>query len=73
MTLDETIKYYEELAEWLKEFRKLKEKAKPQVVHYINDGRFEDGSDAYCPNCNELLNDYWRCDYCICCGQSLEW
>lgn len=69
-------KYTEEhrqLAEWLKELKKLKEKTEPQIVYYIYDARFEDDVDAYCPHCNELLNDYWGCGYCLCCGQVLEW
>jgi hypothetical protein len=64
---------HEQLTKWLKELRTFKEKAEPQIVYYINDGRLEDDADAYCPNCNELLNDYWNCDYCPCCGQALEW
>lgn len=66
-------KEHERLVEWLKEFKKLKEKAEPQLVHYVNDRRFEDDDDAYCPNCNELLNNHWGCGYCPCCGQALEW
>jgi hypothetical protein len=64
---------FKQLAEWLKELEKLKEKAEPQIVHYVNDREFEDDADVYCPNCDELLNDYWSCGYCPCCGQALEW
>ena len=69
----ECAKEHRQLAEWLRQLKKLKEKAEPQVVHYIYDERFEDDADAYCPNCNELLNDYWWRGYCPCCGQALEW
>ena len=69
----ECAKEHRQLTEWLRQLKKLKEKAEPQIVHYINDGRLEDDADAYCPNCNELLNDYWWRGYCPCCGQALEW
>jgi hypothetical protein len=69
----ECAKEHRQLAEWLRQLKKLKEKAEPQIVHYIYDKRFEDDADAYCPNCNELLNNYWGRDYCPCCGQALEW
>ena len=72
-TCFECAKEHRQLAEWLKELKKLKEKAKPQIVRYIDDERFEDDADAYCPNCDELLIDYWYCGYCPCCGQALEW
>ena len=63
---------HRQLIEWLKQLKKLKEKTEPQLVHYIYDAKFEDDADAYCPNCNELLNDYWYRGYCPCCGQALE-
>jgi hypothetical protein len=64
---------HRQLAKWLKELKNLKEKAEPQFVRYVQDGLAEDDCIAYCPNCDELLNDYWNCGYCPCCGQALEW
>ena len=69
----ECAKEHKQLAGWLKQLKKLKEKAESQIVYYIDDRRLEDDSDAYCPNCDELLNDYWGCGYCPYCGQALEW
>lgn len=72
-------KAHEQLAEWLKELKKYKEKDTPRLVVYSGDG-YANGYMVYdfanCPNCDygfEYGDDNWDSPYCCRCGQRLEW
>ena len=72
---------HRQLAEWLKDYKRLKEKEKPEMVIYTADG-YADGQLVYdmaeCPNCGEMWHkwdnvDCWESPYCDVCGQALKW
>ena len=70
---------HEQLAEWLKELKSLKEKDEAKAVRYEGDG-YADGSMVYdmafCPNCEhefEEDSENWECEFCPNCGQRLRW
>ena len=70
---------HRQLAEWLKELKKYKEKDTPQLVIYSGDG-YADGYLVYdyakCPNCDrefEEDRDEWEMPFCCACGQALKW
>lgn len=72
-------KEHRQLAEWLKELKKYKEKDTPKLVIYSGDG-YADGYIVYdfanCPNCDyefEDGDDNWNSSYCCRCGQRLKW
>lgn len=72
-------KAHEQLAEWLKELKKYKEKDTHKLVMYSGDG-YADGYMVYdianCPNCDyefEDGDDNWNSPYCCRCGQRLKW
>lgn len=68
-----------QLAEWLKELKRLKEKDEPREVRYECDGYTGDAmvyDTAFCPNCNHEFGDYndtWESEFCPNCGQRLRW
>lgn len=72
--------YHRQLAEWLKDYKRLKEKETPKMVIYTADG-YADGELVYdmaeCPNCGfddfEEGTTNWGYEYCPHCGQALEW
>lgn len=68
-----------QLAEWLKELKKYKEKNTPKLVIYSGDG-YADGKMVYdwadCPSCNFAIEEDdvdWEMPYCPSCGQRLRW
>lgn len=70
---------HRQLAEWLKELKKYKEKDTPKLVIYSGDG-YADGKMVYdwaeCPNCSFTFEDGdtdWETKYCPNCGQALRW
>lgn len=70
---------YEQLTEWLKELKSLKEKDEAKAVCYEGDG-YADGAmvydTAFCPNCEhefEEDSENWECEFCPNCGQRLRW
>ena len=70
---------HRQLAEWLKELKKYKEKDTPKLVIYSGDG-YADGKMVYdyaeCPNCGrefEKYRDEWEMPFCCACGQALKW
>lgn len=72
-------KEHRQLAEWLKDYKRLKEKAEPEMVIYYGDG-YADGEIVYdgaqCPNCGmdfEESDSDWEEPYCHYCGQALKW
>lgn len=76
----EALEYAKEcrqLAEWLKELKKYKEKDTPKLVMYSGDG-YADGYMVFasCPSCGyefENGDDDWNSPYCCQCGQRLKW
>ena len=75
----ECAKEHRQLAEWLKELKKYKEKDTPKLVVYSGDG-YADGYLVYdyaeCPNCGrefEEDRDEWEMPFCCACGQALKW
>ena len=72
-------KAHEQLAKWLKELKKYKEKNTPKLVVYSGDG-YADGKMVYdwaeCPRCNFTVqesDDDWEMPFCPSCGQALKW
>ena len=70
---------HRQLAKWLGELKKLKEKDEAKAVCYEGDG-YADGTMiydyAYCPNCDheiEIDSENWGCGFCPNCGQRLRW
>lgn len=70
---------HQQLAEWLKELKYLKEKDEAKAVRYEGDG-YADGKMvydmAYCPCCNHYFeedSENWECEFCPNCGQRLRW
>lgn len=62
---------HRQLAAWLRELKRLKEKEEPRTVRYKSD------TVAHCPRCNytfELLHESWENEFhCPNCGQRLRW
>ena len=78
---EQSMIYHRQLAEWLTDYKKLKEKEEPKMVGYIADG-YSEGylvfEIAECPNCGEMWHkwdnvDCWESPYCNICGQALKW
>ena len=76
---NEVVEKHRQLAKWLKELKKYKEKDTPKLVIYSGDG-YADGRMVYdtanCPNCEyEFEEGYadWNMPYCCNCGQALKW
>ena len=77
----EALEYAKEcrqLAEWLKDYKRLLEQ-EPKTVLYSGDG-YADGYMVYdmaeCPNCGrkfEYGDETWNCNFCPDCGQALNW
>ena len=70
---------HRQLSKWLKDYKRLKEKEKPEMIIYTADG-YADGQLVYdmaeCPNCGmhyEESDQFWEADYCLNCGQALKW
>jgi len=69
---------HRQLAEWLKEYKALKEKSTPKTPDFEGDG-YDDGGNIIldtwiCPNCGGKHEvDYEKYDYCPECGQALSW
>lgn len=55
------------------ELKELKYREQKKVV-FLGDGDSE-GFRALCkcPTCDERLNEFYKFDYCPCCGQKLDW
>ena len=77
--LEKDGEYHRQLAEWLKDYKRLKEKETPKMVIYSGDG-YADGELVYdwaeCPNCGmnfEESDSDWEEPYCHACGQALKW
>ena len=69
---------HRQLAEWLEEYKILKEKATPEAPNFEGDGIDNNGniiSDTWiCPNCDrEYEIDYEEHDYCPFCGKAILW
>lgn len=71
---------YHQFAEWLKDYKRLKEKEEPKMVIYSGDG-YADGSMVYdiaeCPVCGRRFDENeeietWECKFCPECGQALK-
>ena len=76
---EQSMIYHRQLAEWLKDYKRLKEKETPKMVIYTADG-YADGQLVYdmaeCPNCGmnfEESDSDWEEPYCHACGQALKW
>ena len=69
---------HRQLAEWLEEYKALKEKSTPKTPDFEGDG-YDDGGNIIldtwiCPNCGGKHEvDYEKYDYCPECGQALSW
>lgn len=70
---------HRQLAEWLKDYKRMKEKDEAKAVRYDSDG-YADGEMVYdyafCPNCDhetEVDSENWGCEFCPNCGQRLRW
>ena len=70
---------YQQIANWLKDYKRLKECSEPKMVEYYGDG-YADGEIVYdgakCPNCGmdfEECDSDWEEPYCHACGQALKW
>ena len=77
--VDMVAEEHRQLAEWLKDYKRLKEKEEPKMVIYTADG-YADGQLVYdmaeCPNCGmnfEEADQFWETEYCLKCGQALKW
>ena len=79
----EALEYAKEcrqLAEWLKDYKRVKEKEEPKMVIYSGDG-YADGELVYdmaeCPNCGAVFEEdeygFQNDNYCSHCGQALKW
>lgn len=73
------LNYSQQIAEWLKELKSLKEKDEARTVRYESDG-YADGAMvvdyAFCPSCDheiEVDSENWGCEFCPNCGQRLRW
>ena len=87
MTLDEAIRHCDEksdctecgyehkqLADWLRQLKKLQEQQIPKEPYMESDGD-ADGYpvwDYYCPSCNEYFDEY-QPKHCWKCGQAIDW
>ena len=65
-----------QLAEWLKELKRLREKHAPKIPNVEGDG-YVDGKMVYdtwiCPGCGtEYEIDYDRYEFCPKCGQAID-
>ena len=71
---------HRQLAKWLKDYKRLKEKETPKMVNYLAEG-YADGKLVYdmaeCPNCGfddfEEETTNWGYEHCPHCGQTLKW
>lgn len=70
---------HRQLAEWLKDYKRLKIKEEPRMVYFYGDG-YADGSIVYdgaqCPACGMDIDESdmnWEGPYCYACGQALKW